>query len=53
MGSPMEIILSLLQAEFDPYMEVWMQAKEYNIPFSKLYFSKITDGVYELVVPIE
>lgn len=53
MGSPMEIILSLLQAEFDPYMEGWIQAKGYNIPFSKLYFSKITDGVYELVVPFE
>lgn len=53
MGSPMEITLSFLQTEFDPYMEGWMQAKKYNIPYSKLYFSKMTDGVYELVVPFE
>lgn len=53
MGSPMEATLSLLQAEFDPYMRGWMQAKEYNIPYNRLYFSKLADGRYELVVPFE
>lgn len=51
MGSPMEVTLSLLQAEFDPYMEGWLQAKEYKIPYNRMYFSKLSDGSYELVVP--
>lgn len=53
MGSPMAVTLSLLQAEFDPYMKGWMQAKEYNIPYNRMYFSKLPNGYYELVVPFE
>ena len=53
MGNPMEVTLSLLQVECDPYMEGWMRAKKYNIPYHRLYFSKLADGHYELVVPFE
>ncbi len=51
MGNPMEFTLSLLQVEFDPYMDGWQLAKECNIPYHEMYFSKLADGVYELVVP--
>ena len=53
LGSPMEVTMSLLQTEFDPYMDGWIQAKEHNIPYYKLYFSKLGEGVFELVVPYE
>ena len=53
MGSPIEVTLSLLRAEFDPYMEGWMLAEKENIPYYKLYFSKLSDGYYELVIPFE
>lgn len=53
MGSPMELTLGLLQAEFDPYIRGWKEAEKYNIPYNRMYFSKLADGYYELVVPLE
>ena len=53
LGSPMEVTMSLLQTEFDPYMDGWVQARVHNIPYHKLYFSKLDEGVFELVVPYE
>ena len=50
-GSPMGITMRLLQKEFDPYMDGWILAQKYNIPYYKLYFSKLDEGVFELVVP--
>ena len=53
LGNPIETTWSVLQAEFDPYLEIWLFAREHNIPYNKLYFSKLGEGKYELVCPLE
>ena len=53
LGNPMEVTMSLLQIEFDQYMDGWIQAREHNIPYYKLYFNKLDEGKYELVIPVE
>jgi hypothetical protein len=52
-GNPISTLCGMLIYNFDPYCEAWNMAKKLNIPNDKLYFNKLSNGHYELVVPNE
>ncbi len=50
-GNPMEFTFRMMRVYFDIYAQGWALADELKIPYRELYFEKLSDDVYELVIP--